>query len=151
MMSRCYEWQRVGVPCSSQHRETWAPVSASSQLDELPTQASSSSCSSSQPCHQPCLLHNTHTYRPMSVVAKRLDGSRCHVLGREVVIGPGNTVLNGDQVVRVLDLRLDRCEFDSQRVTIILDGWLSLGGQTTSVFQQAISSQPPTLSRMGNK
>ena len=30
---------------------------------------------------------------PMSVVAKRLDGSRCH--GREVGLGPGHGVLHG--------------------------------------------------------
>ena len=31
----------------------------------------------------------------MSIVAKRLDGSRCH-LGREVGLGPGHIVLDGD-------------------------------------------------------
>jgi len=33
--------------------------------------------------------------RPMSIVAKRLDGSRCH-LGREVGLGPGHIELHGD-------------------------------------------------------
>ena len=31
---------------------------------------------------------------PMSIVAKRLDGSRCH-LGTEVSLGPGDVVLDG--------------------------------------------------------
>jgi len=39
--------------------------------------------------------HTTPTprFRPGSVVAKRLDGSRCHL------IGPGDTVLHGDDTV----------------------------------------------------
>jgi len=36
-------------------------------------------------------------FRLMSVVAKRLDGLRCHLaLGMEVGIGPGNFVFDGD-------------------------------------------------------
>jgi len=31
------------------------------------------------------------------IVAKRLDGSRCHLLGADVGLGPGHIVLNGDQ------------------------------------------------------
>ena len=35
--------------------------------------------------------------RPMSVVAKRLDGSRCHlVVGTELGLNPGDIVLDGD-------------------------------------------------------
>ena len=34
-------------------------------------------------------------FRPMSIVAKRLDGSRCH-FGMEVGLGPGHIVLDGD-------------------------------------------------------
>jgi len=33
-------------------------------------------------------------FRPMSIVAKRLDGSRWHLT--EVGLGPGNIVLDGD-------------------------------------------------------
>jgi len=39
-------------------------------------------------------------FRPMSVVAKRLDGLRCHALGTEVglspLVGPGQIVFDGD-------------------------------------------------------
>ena len=35
-------------------------------------------------------------FRPISVVAKRLDGSRCHLHGMEVGIGLGDFVLHGD-------------------------------------------------------
>ena len=35
-------------------------------------------------------------FRPMSVVAKRLDGSRCHLVCRYARVGPGDTVLDGD-------------------------------------------------------
>ena len=35
-------------------------------------------------------------FRPISVVAKRLDGSRCHSLGRDVGLGPGDIALDGD-------------------------------------------------------
>jgi len=38
------------------------------------------------------------TFRPMSVVAKRLDGSRCHALGTEAGLGTGHIVLDGDSV-----------------------------------------------------
>jgi len=36
----------------------------------------------------------TPAFRPMSIVAKRLDESRCHLLGTEV--GYGDIVLDGD-------------------------------------------------------
>jgi len=36
-------------------------------------------------------------FRPMSVVAKRLDGLRCQSLGMEVGLGPGDFVLDGDR------------------------------------------------------
>jgi len=38
-------------------------------------------------------------FRPMSIVAKRLHGSRCHLVwsrGMEVGLGPGHIVLDGD-------------------------------------------------------
>ena len=35
------------------------------------------------------------SFRPMSVVAKRLDGSRCHLAGSSC-LGPGDIVLDGD-------------------------------------------------------
>jgi len=35
-------------------------------------------------------------FRPMSIVAKRLDGPRQHLLGTKVGLGPGNTVLDGN-------------------------------------------------------
>ena len=38
------------------------------------------------------------TVRPMSVVAKRLDRSRCHLVGGGVNLGPRDIVLDGDQV-----------------------------------------------------
>jgi len=38
----------------------------------------------------------TPNFRPMSVVAKRLDKSRCHLFGTEVDLGPGHIVLDGD-------------------------------------------------------
>jgi len=41
------------------------------------------------------------TFRPMSIVAKRLDGSRCHLLYTEVDFGPSHTVLNGDTAAPV--------------------------------------------------
>jgi len=34
--------------------------------------------------------------RPICVVAKRLDGSRCHLLRRYIGLGPGHTVLHED-------------------------------------------------------
>jgi len=34
-------------------------------------------------------------FRPMSVVAKRLDGSRCHLVTK-VSLGPGHVVFDGD-------------------------------------------------------
>jgi len=38
-----------------------------------------------------------HTFRPMSIVAKRLDGSGFRMpLGTEIGFGPTNIVLNGD-------------------------------------------------------
>jgi len=37
----------------------------------------------------------TPNFRPMSVVAKRLDGSRCHLLGT-IGLGSGRIVLHGD-------------------------------------------------------
>jgi len=37
-------------------------------------------------------------FRPMSIVAKRLDGSRCHLVG--VCLGSGDTVLDGDRAPR---------------------------------------------------
>ena len=37
-----------------------------------------------------------HNFRPMSIMAKWLDGSRCHLVGTKVGVGPGNTVLDGD-------------------------------------------------------
>jgi len=37
-------------------------------------------------------------FRPISIVAKRLNGSRCHSLGTEVGLGPGDIVLDGDPV-----------------------------------------------------
>jgi len=40
----------------------------------------------------PCLLWAL--LRPMSIVAKRLDGLRCH--GTEVGLGPGDFVFDGD-------------------------------------------------------
>jgi len=36
------------------------------------------------------------TFRPMLIVAKRLDRPRCHVLGTKVDLGPGNIVLDAD-------------------------------------------------------
>ena len=37
------------------------------------------------------------TFRPMSILAKRLGGSRCHFVRRKKVgIGPGHVVLDGD-------------------------------------------------------
>jgi len=37
------------------------------------------------------------TFRPMSIVAKRLDGSGYHLVGHtEVGLGPGGIVLDGD-------------------------------------------------------
>jgi len=35
-------------------------------------------------------------FRPMAIVAERLDGSRWHALGMEVGLGPVHTVLDGD-------------------------------------------------------
>ena len=35
-------------------------------------------------------------FRPMYVVAKWLDGSRCHLAGREVSLSPSDIVLDGD-------------------------------------------------------
>jgi len=35
---------------------------------------------------------------PMSMAAKRLDGSRCHLIGTEVNLGPGDVVLDGLQL-----------------------------------------------------
>jgi len=36
-------------------------------------------------------------FRSISVVAKWLDGSRCHlVIGMEIGLGPGDVVLDGD-------------------------------------------------------
>jgi len=38
-------------------------------------------------------------FRPMSVVSKRLDGLRCHLVWTmEVGLGPGDIVLDGDQL-----------------------------------------------------
>jgi len=42
---------------------------------------------------QPC-----HNFRPISVVAKWMYGSRCHPLDREVGLGPSDTVFNRDPV-----------------------------------------------------
>jgi len=43
--------------------------------------------------------HSTPSFRPMSVVAKRVDGLRCHlVLGMEVGLCRGNVVLHGSQL-----------------------------------------------------
>jgi len=40
--------------------------------------------------------HSLPNFQPMSIVAKRLDGSRCHlVVGTEVGLGPGDIVLDG--------------------------------------------------------
>jgi len=40
--------------------------------------------------------HSTPNFRPMSVVAKRVDGLRCHlVLAMEVGLGRGDVVLDG--------------------------------------------------------
>jgi len=39
----------------------------------------------------------TRNFRPMSVVAKQLDGLRCHLVrSTEVCLGPGDIVLYGD-------------------------------------------------------
>jgi len=37
-------------------------------------------------------------FRPISIVAKWLDASRCHALGMEVGLSPGHIVLDGDPV-----------------------------------------------------
>jgi len=37
-------------------------------------------------------------FRPMCVVAKRLDGSRCHLVRRYIGLGAGHIVLDGDAV-----------------------------------------------------
>ena len=39
--------------------------------------------------------HSLRTFRPMSIVAKRLERSKCQV-GTEVDLGPGHIVLDGD-------------------------------------------------------
>jgi len=36
------------------------------------------------------------TFRPMSIVTKRLDGSRCHLVRMYIGLGPGHIVLDGD-------------------------------------------------------
>jgi len=43
--------------------------------------------------------HSTPTFRPMSVVAKRLDGSRCHLVRIKMPLGTevGLIVLDGEQ------------------------------------------------------
>jgi len=39
----------------------------------------------------------THpNFRPMSVVAKRLDGSRCHLIRSYIRLGPGDIALDMD-------------------------------------------------------
>ena len=46
--------------------------------------------------YPPLKGHSIPNFRPLSVVAKRLDGLRCHlVLGMEVGLGPGDVVLDG--------------------------------------------------------
>jgi len=42
----------------------------------------------------PKLGHSPPIFGSIPVVAKRLDGSRCHLVGR--YLGPGNIVLDGD-------------------------------------------------------
>ena len=40
-------------------------------------------------------------FRPMSTVAKRMDGSTCHLLRLEVGLGPGDIVLDGDPTIGI--------------------------------------------------
>jgi len=40
--------------------------------------------------------HSSPNFRPMFIVVKRLDGSRCHLIGTEVGLSPGQIVLDGD-------------------------------------------------------
>jgi len=55
-------------------------------------------------------------------------------------------------VVMALDLRHDGREFDSRPPPIILDGWPSLGRQTTSVFHRATyAGQLSLLSSVGRE
>ena len=35
-------------------------------------------------------------FRPIFIVAKRLDATRCHLIGMEVGLGPGDFVFDGD-------------------------------------------------------
>jgi len=52
-------------------------------------------------------------------------------------------------VAKVLDLRLDSCESDSRPPTLILIGWPSLGGQTTSVFHRTMQANSASYPQRG--
>ena len=69
-----------GDPCSPLKRGTAAPQ-----------------FSAHVPWNPPIPKGYIPNFRPMSVVTKRLNISRCHlVLGREIDVGPGENVLDAD-------------------------------------------------------
>ena len=52
-------------------------------------------CARWGPCYLPKKGEEPPSFRPISVVAKRLDASRCHLV-MEVGLSPGDFVLDGD-------------------------------------------------------
>jgi len=50
------------------------------------------------PALPPKGAQQTPTFRPMSLVAKRLNGPGCNSVQTEVGLGPGDIVLDGDPV-----------------------------------------------------
>jgi len=57
----------------------------------------------------------------------------------------------GNLVISAFDLRLSGREFNFQPPRLILDGWLSLGGQTTSVFHRATQANSASCSQQDRK
>jgi len=47
-------------------------------------------------CNKLATEQQPPTFWPMSIVAKWLDGSRCHLVWMEVHLGPGHIVLDGN-------------------------------------------------------
>ena len=57
----------------------------------------------------------------------------------------------GNLVISAFDLRLSGREFNFRPPRLILDGWLSLGGQTTSVFHRATQANSASCSQQDRK
>jgi len=56
------------------------------------------------PAPPPPKGHSPHNFRPVSVAAKWLHGSRCHSV--ELGLGPGDFVLDGDPTLRISALNI---------------------------------------------